>query len=210
MDIEYKGGNCVVITTKKISLVVDPQLEGLGLKNQGAKADVQLVTQDGFVAPGREDALIINGPGEYEVEDISIKGIAAQAHLDAKTELFKATIYSLSTAEVTVAIVGHIYPELSEEQLEAMGIIDVLIVPVGGNGYTLDSVGAIKVVKTINPKVVIPTHYADSATTFSVPQADLEAFTRDLGATIEESSKLKIKGGIVTEGLTVQVLTRTT
>lgn len=210
MDIEYKGGNCVIITTKNATLAIDPNLGGLGLKDQGAKADVQLITQPLFEAPKKDGALIISQPGEYEVENISIKGVAVQAHIDAKTDLPRATMFRLSTTEVSLAVLGHIHPDLSDQQLESLGVIDVLIVPVGGNGYTLDATAAIQLIKTIAPKVVIPTHYADKDINYPVPQADLDIFLKDLGAPVEETAKLKLKSRILNDALVVQKLTRTT
>ena len=53
-------------------------------------------------------------------------------------------------------------------------MVDVLFVPVGGNGYTLDAIGALKIIKKIEPKIIIPTHYADKAIKYEVPQADLD------------------------------------
>jgi L-ascorbate metabolism protein UlaG (beta-lactamase superfamily) len=208
MDIEYKGGNCVIITTKKTTLAVDAKLSPIGLKDYGAKAQVQLATQPQFAVEGT-DSLVFEGPGEYEVENISIKGIAAQAHLDAKGEALRATMFRLTIGDIALAIVGHIHPDLSEAQLEALGVIDILVVPVGGNGYTLDATGAVQLVKTIDPKVVIPTHYKDGQITYEVPQQDLEVFLKDLGAPHQESPKLKLKQGLPHEALTVEVLTRT-
>lgn len=208
MDIEYKGGNCVVLTVKKNTIVVDPKLSDIKLKDQGANATVQLVTQPSFEAPHGPETLVIAGPGEYEVVNLSIRGVAARAHLDAEGDGLKATMYSVASEEISVAIVGHVHPDISEEQLEALGVVDVLIVPVGGGGYTLDAAGAVDVVRKIGPKIVIPTHYADSAADYPVPQADLDAFVKELGAAVEVSSKLKLKAGTFGEVLTVQQLNR--
>lgn len=209
MDIEFKGGNCVTVTVKKTVLSVDPKLKELGLKDQGEKADVQLLTQPSFAAPAGEDTLIIDGPGEYEVENISIRGIAAQAHTEAKDEGFHATMYRVDAADLTAVIVGHINPDLTEEQLEDIGVIDVLVVPVGGNGYTLDATGAVQVIRALEPKVVIPTHYAESGVTYPIPQAELETFVKELGAAKEETSRLKLKSGSLPVVLTVFQVTRT-
>ena len=209
MDIEYKGGNCVVLTVKKNTIVVDPKLSDLKLKDQGAHATVQLLTQPQFEAPHDDDTLVISGPGEYEVENISIRGVAAQAHTDASDEGKKATMYSMNTEDVSVVVAGHVHPDITEDQLEALGVVDVLIVPVGGNGYTLDAAGAVDLVRKIGPKVVVPTHYADSAVAYPVPQAELDIFVKELGATVETSSKLKLKAGtLLSEALVVHQLNR--
>lgn len=208
MDIEYKGGNCVILNVKKNTLAIDPKLSDIKLKDQGANATVQLLTQPGFEAPHGENTLVLSGPGEYEVANMSIRGVAARAHMDTEEDGKKATMYSVATDDVTVAIVGHVHPDISEDQLEELGVVDVLVVPVGGGGYTLDAAGAVDVVRKIGPKIVIPTHYADSATTYEVPQADVDAFVKELGATVEVSNKLKLKAGTFGEVLTVHQLNR--
>ncbi len=50
-------------------------------------------------------------------------------------------------------------------------MVDLLIVPVGGNGYTVDPVGAMKLIKAIEPKLVVPSHYADKALKYPVPSS---------------------------------------
>lgn len=209
MDIEYKGGNCVLVAVKKNVFAFDPKNTELGLKDQGANATVQLVTQPQFVAPHGEDTVVIDGPGEYEVANMSIRGVAARAHMDGADDPKKATMYTVSSEDISIAMVGHVHPDLSEEQLEAIGVVDVLIVPVGGNGYTLDATGAVELVRKIGPKIVIPTHYADPAVSYPVPQAELELFTKELGAPVEEVSKLKLKAGTLGDALTVYKVTRT-
>ena len=209
MDIEYKGANCVLITTKKETFVIDPKLSDVGLKDQGQRAAVQLLTQPQFGAPHSDETIVIDGPGEYEVHDVSIKGIPAQAHLDPKGSSYRATMYRLEIADISVVVIGHVHPDLSDDQLEALGIVDVVIIPVGGNGYTLDATGAVQVIKKIEPKIIIPTHYAEAGINYPVPQADIETFVKDLGAVHETSSKLKLKAGTVSEILTIQQLDRT-
>lgn len=208
MDIEYKGGNCVIITVKKNSIAVDPKLSEISLKDQGSNATVQLLTQPGFEAPHGDDTLVISGPGEYEVANMSIRGVAARAHMDTEEDGKKATMYSIGTEDISVAVAGHIYPDVSEDQLEALGVVDVLIVPVGGAGYTLDAAGAVDLVRKVGPKIVIPTHYADNSAAYPVPQAELDLFVKELGATVEVANKLKLKAGMLGETLTVQQLNR--
>jgi len=118
-------------------------------------------------------------------------------------------MYSVATEDVSIAAVGHIHPDLNEEQLEQIGVVDILIVPVGGNGYTLDATGAVELVRKIGPKAVIPTHYADPAVSYPIPQAELDLFIKELGAPVEEVSKLKLKAGVLSDALTVYKITRT-
>lgn len=208
MELEYKGANCIVIKTKQSTVVVDPRLSIVGLKDQTAKANVQLATQKSFGIEGGE-ALLLNGPGEYEVGSISVVGVPARVYSDTPEEGKKATMYRVSNTEFTIAVVGHVAAPLTEEQLEAIGVVDIAVVPVGGNGYTLDAHAAVQIVRQLDPKVVIPTHYADDAIKYEVEQAELESFVKELGVTPEEMPKLKLKGSAaLPETLSLYVLAR--
>lgn len=207
MDIEYKGANCVVITTKKTTLVIDPKLSTVGLKDIMPKNAVVIATQADLLAAG-EEAVVVDRPGEYEVRGISIVGSATERMIDHDKST-QATIYRVTVGDVTFAVLGHTAVPLTEEQLEALGVVDAVIVPVGGSGYTLDAHQAVSVVRQIDPKVVIPTHYADKALNYEVPQMDLEPFVKELGAPQHETlAKWKLKGPLP-EILTLIELERT-
>lgn len=193
-DIEYKGANTVVISTKKAVLVTDPKLSVVGLKDLNVKEAVEIATEARFAVNGQDARLLIEGPGEYGVADFDIFGIAAQRHLDAEGQELLGTIYRIEFGEVRIGLLGNVYEKLSDDQLERLGVLDILIIPVGGNGYTLDATGAANLVQTIGPKVVIPVHYADSALAYEVPQDSLDVFVKELGAPIETVSKYKVKG----------------
>lgn len=209
MEIERKGGNCVVISAKKYSFVVDPKLSSLGLKDQAVGTAAEFLTQPEFFAPGSEDTVIIDGPGEYEVHNCSVKGVAAGVHSKPSEAPKEATVYRLDFEDFSVAVLGHIRASLSEAELEAIGIVDVLVLPVGGNGYSLEPKEAANLVKTIEPKAVIPTHYEEDGVNYEVPQLPLAEFIKELGAAHETVSKLKLKAGLLPETLTVYEITRT-
>jgi L-ascorbate metabolism protein UlaG (beta-lactamase superfamily) len=193
-DIEYKGGNGVVITTKKTQVVIDPQLSVVGLKNLAVKEAVELATEARFAVKDEEAKILIEGPGEYETSDVSIKGIRATRHLDTDADEPIDTIYRIEIGEVRMVLIGNIAPKLSEDQLEEIGVVDMAIIPVGGNGYTLDATSAATIIRSIDPRVVIPIHYADSAVKYEVPQDTVDVFVKELAASVEEvGSKYKIK-----------------
>lgn len=207
MELQYLGANCIKIITKKATLVVDDNLADLGLKSVTKAGDVALFT--GPHSPVvQELALAIEHPGEYEVSDISIQGIAARSHLDEASGQ-DATIFRVLAEDISLVIVGHIYPELSDAQLEAIGTADVLVIPVGGNGYTLDAIGALTLIKKIEPKLIIPTHYADKALKYPVPQAELAEALKNLAMEPAETvPKLKIKPTELTDTAQLIVLER--
>lgn len=170
MEIQYFGANCLRINTKKASIVVDDNLAQLGLKTITKPTDINLATS--AHVPVHEAHFRADMPGEYEISGVSIHGVPTRAHMDESGKQ-NAVIYILNTGDIRLAIVGHIYPQLSEDQLEQIGHVDVAVIPVGDSGYTLDGIGALKIVKQIEPKVVIPVHYADKAIKYEVPQTEL-------------------------------------
>ncbi len=193
-EIEYKGGNGVILSTKKASIVVDPKTSLVGIKDLSIKDAIEIATEARFALNGEEAKLVIEGPGEYGIADFDISGIAAQRHLDAASDPKQSTMYRIEAGDIRVALIGNIYEKLSEDQLEQLGIVDVAIVPVGGGGYTLDPEGAAAVVRALDPKVVIPVHYNDSALQYEVPQADIDEFITTLGVPAEDvTGKYKLK-----------------
>ena len=188
MELQYFGANAIKISTKKVSIVVDDNLESLGLKSITTDKDIALYTSK-TIEPASAAGFVIADAGEYEVSNVSIQGVAAQAHMDEDSHK-SVVMYRLILDDVRIAVVGHVHPNLSDDELEALGAIDILFVPVGGSGYTLDGVGAHKVIKDIEPKIVIPTHYDDSKIKYEVPQASLEEALKGVG--IEPSERVDI------------------
>jgi L-ascorbate metabolism protein UlaG (beta-lactamase superfamily) len=208
-EIEYKGGNTLLISTKKAVIVADPKLSVVGLKDIAIKDAIELATESRFALNSQDAKLLIEGPGEYGVAEFDIHGIAAQRHLDSSDQEKLATIYRIEVGDVRIGLLGNVYESLGEDQLEALGVIDILIIPIGGNGYTLDATGAAGLVHKIDPKIVIPVHYADSGLSYEVPQDSLNTFVSELGAPVETLSKFKSKGiSSVPASLTIIELTR--
>ena len=191
MDLQFYGANCISLTHRGTRLVIDDNLVDLGAKGITKPDDVSLFTgPHSGQATGR---LTFDSPGEYEVSDTSIIGIPARAHMDEQGKS-SATMLKLIVGEQSVLITGHVHPDLTEAQLEAIGIVDLLIVPVGGSGYTTDPVGALKLIKEIEPKLIIPTHYADKDLKYPVPQVDLATALKELAMEPKETvTKLKLK-----------------
>jgi L-ascorbate metabolism protein UlaG (beta-lactamase superfamily) len=120
-----------------------------------------------------------------------------------------ATIYTIEADGTRMAVLGHIYPELSEDQLEAIGMVDIVVVPVGNSGYTLDAIGALKLLKQIEPKIVIPTHYADNSINYEMPQVELADALKNLGMEASETlDKYKYKGAELSDSMRLIVLNR--
>ncbi len=207
MDLQYYGGNCVALTAKGIRLVVDDNLVELGAKSVTRPDDIILFTGAHGAGKG-EPRLVIDGPGEYEVSGLSVIGIAARAHVDPEGT-HNATMYKIMTDEANFFITGHVYPDLNYDQLEAIGMVDIMVVPMGGNGYTLDPVGAMQLIKKVEPKVVVPTHYADEAVHYPVDQQPLEQVLKNVGMEPKDTvAKYRFKPAEATDATQLLIVTR--
>lgn len=209
-DIEYKGGNTLIFSNKKVNTVIDPKRSVIGLSDLNVKDAVEIATEARFSSGDDAAQLLIEGPGEYEIGPLSIRGIGAVRHIDTSADGLGGTIYRIEIGDTRIALLGNISPKLDENQLEELGIVDVLVLPVGGGGYTLDATSAASLVRQIAPKIVVPTHYADSELRYEVPQDTLDTFVKELGAPVETTAKYKIKTvASLPLALTVVEITRT-
>ena len=205
MDITYLGAGSVKLSGKNLNVVCDPFDSTAGLGKLGAKADV--VTLSGNEGFGSiPDAMLIDSPGEYEVKGATIIGVPAQLHVDESGH--RCTAYSITVDGVNVVVVGNIAGKLAADQLENLGQVDVLVVPVGGHGLTLDAEGAASVVTQLEPTYVVPVHYDDGTTTYPMPQDGVEKFLKEMGVSPEPESKLRIGQREVSAETQVVLLTR--
>lgn len=207
MEIQYFGANCLKIATKKATIVIDDNLGDVGLSSVTKSDNIAIFTgPHGETKTGAN--LVIDHPGEYEISDVSVRGVAARAHIDESGQK-SSTIFKIIADDIKLVALGHIYPELNDDQLEAIGSVDILFVPVGGSGYTLDPIGALKVIRKIEPKIIIPTHFADKAIKYPVPQQELEQAVKDLAMEPSQTiGKLKIKASEITEEAKLIILER--
>lgn len=210
MELQYFGGNCLKITTKNATIVVDDNLKQLGLKSITKPDYINLRTSR--MIPPHEARFSAETPGEYEIAGVVVHGVPARAHsppADGEPGKQPAVIYTIASDDIRLAIIGHIYPELSDDQLEQIGHVDVAVVPVGGNGYTLDGAGALKIIKQIEPKIVIPTHYGDKSLKYEVPQAELAEALKALAMEPSETTdKYKPKTADMSDTTHLVVLKR--
>lgn len=206
MEVKFYGANCLRLQTKKAGVVIDDNLASLGQKSITKESDLSIYTYRVDEKKIPKSVFFVDRPGEYEVVNVSINGIAAQAHVDEPGKK-NAVMYRLVINDYKIGVIGHIYPEISDEQLERLGMIDILFIPVGGNGFTMDATGALKVIKKIGPSIVVPTHYKDSKIKYEVPQDDLAEVRKVLSMEpAEELDQLSLKGRDFAEGTKLVIL----
>ena len=166
--ISWAGQSCFQISVSNsrdhsADIVIDPFDESLGLKVPNFSADIALVTHDHYdhnnVKALKGTPFLISGPGEYEVKGVFVKGIPSFHDGVEGKERGVNTIYIIEAEEMRFCHLGDLgQKQLTDEQLDRIGQIDILMIPVGGT-YTIDSSEAQKIISQIEPKIVIPMHY---------------------------------------------------
>lgn len=165
MDITWLGGNAFRITSGGRTIVTDPDDAG-NLAASGA----QIVTVSHGPPPEAGDAFVIVGPGEYEVRDVFMVGVAT---VGLPEHDGVNTAYCLTMDDVTVCHLGAIGAPLTQAHRDEIGSVDVLIVPVTGPpGITPEA--AVELVNVLEPALVIPVH--------GVGQGRLAQFLREMAA----------------------------
>ena len=171
--IYWAGQSCFQISVSNskdhsADIVIDPYDEKIGMKLPNLSADIVLVTHDhhdnnnvkAVKSTGQGgEPFIIDGPGEYEVKEVFIRGIPSFHDDKNGKERGQNTIYVIEAEDLRFCHLGDLgQKELTDEQLEKIDAVDVLMIPVGGE-YTIDSQTAQKIIGQIDPKIVIPMHY---------------------------------------------------
>lgn len=167
--IYWAGQSCFQISVSNsrdhsADIVIDPFDEKIGLKLPNLSADVLLVTHDHHdhnnIKGVKGTPFIIDGPGEYEVKGVFIQGISSFHDDKEGKERGQNTIYVMEAEEMRFCHLGDLgQKQLTDEQLEKIDRVDVLMIPVGDE-YTISSVEAQKIISQIEPKIIIPMHYA--------------------------------------------------
>jgi L-ascorbate metabolism protein UlaG (beta-lactamase superfamily) len=197
MVITHHGGQCFKVTLGDLTLVFDPIAKGATLPSVRFGANIALVSRNHPDMNGIEEVtygdtvpFAITGPGEYERQGITIQGFLSKSTYGlakGETETVN-TVYAVSLEEMMLVHLGAISDtELSKEARESMGEIDVLFVPVGGEGV-LSAEEAHKLAVSLEPKIIIPMHWNG----MGKPKA-LEAFLKEAGNGGEKVDKLTLK-----------------
>lgn len=191
MVISWFGHSCFRLESKDASLLLDRFSPQIGLRPPKIKDDIVLVSHDHYDHNNVQDlpgeSFLIKGPGEYEVKGIFIKGIQSYHDKTQGKERGSNTIYLMNIEEMIIAHMGDFGQEsLSEDQLNLLGNVDVLLIPVGGV-YTINYKEAVEAINQIEPKVVIPMHYKISGLNLEIDGP--EKFLKEMGVTPEKAEK---------------------
>lgn len=203
MHIQFLGLSSFKFTTKDAVVVTDPTGKDSGLTPPRGNADVVILaepqnpTYSGYQSLSGEP-FIIPHPGEYDTKGVTVTGIPL------KQGEGYVNVFLIESEEIKVLNLTHISEfSMKEDELEDLGEIDVLILPVGGNSV-LSASNAAKVVNQIEPKIVIPSHYQQDGVALTLDP--LERFVKEMGGKAETVEKLILKKKDVTSIETTKVI----
>ena len=196
MIITYFGGEFFKVQFGNTALAFNPISKESKLKPSRFGADIVLSTThhadfNGVdqVTHGDKKPFEIKGPGEYEINSVFIKGLPSVSHYGAKSgEELINTIYTVSLENMNICFLGAIdNTELKTETVEALDEIDILFVPIGGEGV-LDPAKAYKFAVSLQPKIIIPMHYGDVGS-----KDAFKTFLKEAGENPAPETKLTLK-----------------
>jgi len=210
MEITWYGLSCFRLTERNLATIVtDPyDSQVAGYEPLKLRADIVTVSHE---APGHSYTSgvkgyshLINTPGEFEIGDVFITGIQTNGYGKNEAEEPRNTLYVFDFEGVTVAHLGDLRRVPTQTEIEALGTVHIVLVPVGGGGG-LNAAKAAEVVSLLEPGFVIPMHYSTAVCNFKL--APLNKFLKEMGlGTIKPQPSLKVTKSMIPEETHVIVL----
>jgi L-ascorbate metabolism protein UlaG (beta-lactamase superfamily) len=177
MIVTWQGHSCFLLKSEEgLSLLLDPFHESdVGYAMPIIGADIVIISHDHMdhnnVDAAGSGADVIFGPGYYISREMEITGIKSYHDIKRGKLRGENTIFCFALDGIRVCHLGDLGHTLSRAQVEAIGPVDLLFLPVGGR-YTIDAVGANKVMIQLHPAVTIPMHYRTGALGFELDPVD--------------------------------------
>ena len=207
-EIKWFGHACFRLRSRDATILTDPVPRSSGYRVEKQKVDIVTISHD---HPGHSNLdlasgtpKLVDGPGEYEMNDVFITGIRTYHDESKGGERGRNTAYVFELEDVVVCHLGDLGHTLTEEQVESLSTVDVLIVPVGG-GPVLDATRAVEVIGQLDAKIVIPMQYQTAVG--DRDRDPLERFLKEMGvADITPRDKLTVRGSDLGETPEVVVL----
>ena len=191
MELTYLGLSCIRLRGRDATVIVDPPettLPGMPKAHPDIVVRTEGATAPARLRPRENGPQEVSGPGEYEVRGVSVMGLPAGS----------TTIMRVEVDDVRVAALGRLDRQLTEQELDDLGRIDVLVVPVGGVD-ALGAVDATKLVNALEPAIVVPVRYRAAAVAGTGGYEPVDKFAKEMG--LAEGSwvgqpKLNLTGAI--------------
>jgi len=201
MIITYHGVDFFKVSFGDTTIAANPISKDSKFKSTKFGSDITLVSLNSpehngvdITSRGEKESFLIKGPGEYEVSGVFIKGFLSYSNYSCPEQAGSKqrrinTIYTVALEGMTLGFLGALGDkELSAEAKEAIDGIDVLFVPIGGNGV-LDATTAHKLAVQFEPKLIIPSHFGEVG-----DKNALKTFLKEAGEeTVKPADKLTLK-----------------
>ena len=190
VDLSWLGHACFRLRARDITIVTDPYgSDGWGYPELATSANIVTISNDHphHAAASAVDGnpRVLRGPGEYEIGGALIWGVRTSRprNTEGSGGSTKNTAFIIQVEDLTICHLGDLgTAPLSAEELTHIKDADVLLVPVGGN-CTINATQAAAVVAQVEPKVIVPMHYATDETRGQLALDEVERFCKELGAT---------------------------
>jgi len=211
MQISYLGHSSFKIKTKTATLVTDPYSSKVGFKMPKVEAEIVTVSHDhydhNFVEAVKGRPFVITGPGEYEIKEVGVHGLATYHDAKEGEDRGNNTVYLITAEDLTVCHLGDLGHQLSARMVEEIGEIDVLLIPVGGQ-FTIGPKRAVEVITQVEPRIVVPMHYRINRhqTEGFSKVLPVDAFLKQIGVEYKKEDRLVVSKSGLEEEMEVVVL----
>lgn len=194
MEIDWFGHACFRLRGRDGTVIADPYGKDIGLSFARPRGDIVTISHahpgHSFAAGVKGDPKIIDGPGEYEVKNIFVTGVPTAHDKKGGKERGANTIYVFDLDGLTICHLGDLGHVPTQPQIEALGNVNVLIVPVGGVS-TIHAGEAAEIVSMLEPQIVIPMHFAHADLKFKLDSP--AKFFKEMGIKAPDAvSSLKV------------------
>lgn len=218
MEITYLGHSCFKLRGKHGTVICDPYEDSIGFPLSNVSGDVVTISHSHYDhnaadrvkgTARRAKPFVIDAPGEYEVGGISVFGVPSFHDKSEGSERGKNLIFKIFMDYINVCHLGDLGHDLLEKHVQEIGVVDVLLVPVGGV-YTIDPETAVKVINSLNPSYVIPMHYKSDEHTGEHfhEMATVKNFLDEYGVNKQPVKSLVVESGSFPEETEIVVLER--
>src|SRR5213592_2109145 len=188
MEIIWLGHSCFQLRGKNVTLITDPFSPQPGYSLGKVSAPIVTISHNhsghNYAQGVGGNPRVVRGPGEYEMSDVLITGVASYHDHKHGREFGRNTIYVIHMDDLVICHLGDLGHILQEEQLEEVADADVLLIPIGGQ-HTVNAAQAAEVISQVEPHIVIPMHYRISTPQGAQDAANpLDKFCREMGIEI--------------------------
>ena len=196
MEITWFGHSCFILNERGLATVITDPYDALATGHSPLSIPGEIVTIShnkpghNHVAAVKGDPFVISGPGEYEIGGVFITGLQTNGHTTPIEMDERNTMYVYDFDGIKIAHLGGIDRLPNQSEVEELGNVHIMLVPIGGNS-TLNAVQAAEIVNLIEPNIVIPMHYMTE--TSIIKLEPLNKFMKEMGlSNIEPLNSFKV------------------